>query len=312
MNRSLAVTVPATSANLGCAFDCAALALELRMVAEASTSTEPGLEITCQGEGAARLPTDASNLVVQAIAKLHNWAGCPMPGLRLRLSSEIPVGVGLGSSAAAIVAGLLLGAELVGRRPDDPTLLGLAADLDGHPDNVAAAYLGGLTVAAVESGSKSVLSRRADVPADMRFVVAGPEDPLETSQSRAVLPLTYSRDDAVHNLQRTALLVASVFSGQFDFQPEFFNDRWHQTRRAELVPGVAECLEFVHPALLGVCLSGAGSSVLAICRDGAAEEIADQLRQRFRSREVVARTLILKPDNLGAKGTLAPTPGNGC
>ncbi|HVC21895.1 MAG TPA: homoserine kinase [Candidatus Dormibacteraeota bacterium] len=305
----LAVTVPATSANLGCAFDCAALALDLRLVAEATTSPAPGLEIVAYGEGAASLPTDGSNLVFQAIARLLQWARRPLPGLRLHLRSEIPIGVGLGSSAAAIVAGLLLGVELAGQRPANGTLLWLAAEMDGHPDNVAAAYLGGLAVAAVDASKTSVMTRRAEVPAELRFVVAGPADPLATVRSRAVLPPTYSREDAVHNLQRTALLVASVFSGKFDFQPEFFDDRWHQARRAALVPGVAECLAIAHPDLLGVCLSGSGSSVMAITRDGAADEIAVGLRQLFQSRGVAARTLILSADNVGARVTSPPEPG---
>jgi homoserine kinase len=302
------VTVPATSANLGCAFDCAAVALDLRLAVEASLLPERGLEILCEGEGAGAVPADASNLVVLGIEKIHAWADLPVPGLRLRLRSQIPVGVGLGSSAAAIVAGLLVGVEIVGRSPDDTTLVGMAAALDGHPDNVAAAYLGGFAVAAV-SRTGAVLSRHTEVPEDLRFIVVSPESRLSTLQSRAVLPDTLSREDAVHNLQLTALMVASAFSGQFDFQPGFFSDRWHQDRRAELLPGVAECLALDHPDLLGVCLSGAGPSVLAITRSGAAREMADQLRQCFGDQGVSARTLILRADNQGAKGTFRSEKG---
>lgn len=301
--RMLEVAVPATSANLGCAFDCAALALNLELVVEATPLPFPGLELQCEGEGVETIPTDSSNLVVQGINRLYAWSEAPVPGLRLRLRSAIPVGVGLGSSAAAIVAGLLIGSQLYGRRPDDATLIGLAAELDGHPDNAAAAYLGGLVVSASGADSRRVLSRKAKVPQELEFIVVVPDRPMPTSASRAALPDAYSRVDAVHNLQRAALLVASAFSGEFDFEPEFFADRWHQSQRAELMPGLADCLALEQPDLLGVCLSGAGSSVLAVTRRPA-PEIADQLLQCFRSKGVEARALALSADNLGAKGRL--------
>jgi len=299
----LEVTVPATSANLGCAFDCAALALDLDLMVAATPLLTPDLELSCQGEGADVIPRDAANLVVQGIARLHAWAAVPTPGLRIDLRSAIPVGVGLGSSAAAIVAGLLIGAELSQQRPDDATLIGLAAELDGHPDNVAAAYLGGLVVSAGRSPSGPVLTRKAEVPPDLEFVVVIPDRPMPTSKSRSVLPDTYSRADAVHNLQRAALLVASAFSGDFDFEPEFFADRWHQKQRAELMPGLGECLELAHPALLGIFLSGAGSGVMAVTRR-AGSEIEQELLQCFHGHGVGARALRLTADNQGAKGRL--------
>lgn len=298
------VTVPASSANLGCAFDCAALALNLTMVVEATRLEEPGLEVFYRGPQGAFVPADDTNLVVRGISRLAAWAAIPVPGLRLQIESEIPVGVGLGSSAAAIVAGLLIGAQLAPGRPDDATLIGLAAELEGHPDNVGAAYLGGLVVTASTGGQGPVLSRKAEVPVELDFIAVVPEAAMPTSQSRAVLPDSFSRQDAVHNQQRTALLVASAFSGEFSFEPEFFADRWHQPQRAALIPGLAECLGLRHPDLLGVVLSGAGSAVLAVARR-AAPEIGEQLVERFRSRGVGARAILLKADNAGAKGRLA-------
>ncbi|HUY08907.1 MAG TPA: homoserine kinase [Candidatus Dormibacteraeota bacterium] len=303
----LEVVVPATSANLGCAFDCAALAINLQLTVEATPLATPGFEVNCQGEGSAELPRDESNLVAQGIRRLAAWSRCPTPGLRLQLHSEIPVGAGLGSSAAAIVAGLLIGTQLFPTTPDDATLIGLAAELDGHPDNVAAAYLGGLVVSAGLPGSGRVLTRKAIVPTGLELVVVIPDRPLPTSKARSVLPDTYSRADAVHNMQRASLLVASAFSGEFDFEPEFFADRWHQTQRGELMPGLRECLELEYPGLLGVFLSGAGSSVLAMTK-GAATEVADQLVARFRAQGVGARALVLMADNEGAKGRRLEEP----
>jgi homoserine kinase len=295
-----AVTVPATTANLGCAFDSAALALDLHILAEANLRTESGCEILCEGEGARSLPRDSSNLVVRGIGRLAQWSGAPVPGLSIRVRSQIPVGVGLGSSAAAIVAGLLIGIQIFETRPDDDVLIGLAAELEGHPDNVAAAYLGGLVVAASSAGSGRVMVRKARVPAELRFVAVVPDMPLSTDRARALLPDSYTRAEAVHNLQRAALLVASAFSGDFDFVPEFFADRWHQAQRAVAVPGLGECLALEHPDLLGVFLSGAGSAVLAITR-GEKPEIANLLQSCFRRHGLSSRALSLRADNEGAQ-----------
>jgi homoserine kinase len=300
------VAVPATSANLGCAFDCAALALDLHLVVEARLRAQPGCEVLCEGEGAESLPKDATNLVVRGISRLTQWSGDPIPGLNIRIRSQIPVGVGLGSSAAAIVAGLLIGVQIAGPRPDDATLIGLAAELEGHPDNVAAAYLGGLVVAASKRASGRVLVRKARVPPELRFIAVVPDLPLPTAESRALLPDTYSRADAVHNLQRAALLVASAFSGEFNFEPEFFADRWHQSQRAVAVPGLGECLALEHPDLLGVFLSGAGSSVLAVTR-GEVPEVASQLQSRFQQHGVSSRALTLTADNQGAYAVPEPS-----
>ncbi|HUY24502.1 MAG TPA: homoserine kinase [Candidatus Saccharimonadales bacterium] len=295
-----AVAVPATTANLGCAFDCAALALDLHLFAEASRRADAGCEVLCEGEGAQSLPRDSSNLVARGISRLAEWSGVPVPGLSIRIRSQIPVGVGLGSSAAAIVAGLLIGIQIFETRPDDESLIGLAAEIEGHPDNVAAACLGGLVVAAADPRSGRVMVRKARVPAELRFVAVVPDMPLSTDEARALLPDTYTRADAVHNLQRAALLAASAFSGDFDFVPEFFADRWHQAQRALAVPGLGECLALQHPELLGVFLSGAGSAVVAVTR-GEVPEIGDLLQNCFMRSGLSSRALTLSADNEGAR-----------
>jgi homoserine kinase len=128
-----------------------------------------------------------------------------------------------------------------------------------------------------------------------------PDYALPTEQARRVLPAQYSRDDAVHNLQRAAALAAQLFSGRLEFHRSFFDDRWHQPYRAPLIPGLSEALDFEHPDLMGVCLSGAGPSVLAFVR-GSTQELGKELRQIFTAKGVAARTYVLAADNLGAKG----------
>jgi homoserine kinase len=137
------------------------------------------------------------------------------------------------------------------------------------------------------------------VPPDLEFVVVIPDLVLPTEKARAVLPAQYSRADTVYNLQRAALLAASCFSGRFDLRPELFHDRLHQPYRSQLIPGLEDCLRISHPALLGVFLSGAGSSVLAVVRRGA-QDVAELLGREFHRHNLPTRTLFLKAENRGA------------
>ncbi len=294
------VIVPATSANLGCAFDCAAIALNRYIKAWATVQNGSDFEVIYHGPQPDCVTKDESNLAVRGLRRLADWAGVEARCTQIEIESEIPVGVGLGSSAAAILAGILLGARVYGVEPDAATVLRLAAEIEGHPDNVAAAYHGGLVLSAVCENSGAVLTSRTSVPTDLEFVAVIPDLVLPTEKARAVLPAHYSRPDAVHNLQRAALLAASCFSGQFDLMPELFRDRLHQPYRGQLIPGLADCLEIRHPGLLGVYLSGAGSSVLAVVRHSAAE-VAQLLAKEFGRHGMPTQTLFLKAENRGAK-----------
>jgi len=235
-----------------------------------------------------------------------------LPPLRLDVRNDIPLGVGLGSSAAAIVAGVLLGGELCGCKLTAAELLRLAVEIEGHPDNVAAALHGGFAVAAMPEEAPDtgdiadILVAKANVPQSIDFVAVIPEVPLPTEKARAALPAQYSRRDVVANLQRTALLTASFFSGG-ELSPELFRDKLHQPYRGPLVPGIAECLAFRHSGLAGVFLSGAGSAVMAIARHSA-KEIGDALVGEFRRKGTAARALVLKADNRGAQCSWSDTP----
>lgn len=305
--RSSSVIVPATTANLGCAFDCAGIALSLYLRASAKASDSSGFAVTYHGESAGQIPTDASNLMVKAMQGAAARSKANLPGAQIEVQNDIPLGIGLGSSAAAIVAGTVLGGELCGVELDAAETLRLALEIEGHPDNIAAAVHGGMVVAAITSQAAKasepveVLVARVDVSPKLDFVVVIPETPLPTEKARAALPAEYSRTDVVANLQRTALLTACFFSGR-RLSPELFRDRLHQPYRSPLVPGIAQALEFRHPGLVGIFLSGAGSAVMAITEHSAAR-IGDALVAEFGRQGVAAKAVLLKADNQGAQIT---------
>jgi homoserine kinase len=308
----ITVQVPASSANLGPAFDCAAIALNLHLRASAtpSTLTAPAYEIHYCGANEDRITLDDTNLILRSMRSIATASHKTLPGGRLEIENPIPIGCGLGSSAAAIIAGTLLGAELCGIKLERNDLLRHALAIENHPDNVSAALYGGMVVAATIAATTSdqggsataaseVIVSRTDVSPDLDFVAVTPDMPLPTEKARAALPAQYSRADVVHNLQRTALLTAAFFSGR-GFVPEIFCDRVHQPYRAPLVPGIAACLEFRHEGLAGIFLSGAGSSIMAIATKNAAE-IGEALVAEFARHGVGAHATLLKADNRGAQ-----------
>ncbi len=294
-DQGLLVRVPASSANLGSAFDTAALALALRLEVQCLWIPEGGVELEYRGPDPEQVPLGPDNLICRGMEEV---AGEAVGGIRLVVRSEIPIGVGLGSSAAALVAGVLIGAELGVGGHSREELLGVAARLEGHPDNAAAALLGGFVVAA--QTSSGVLTRRTDLPSQLRFVIATPALALPTATSRAVLPSSYDREDVTWNLQRAALLTAAFFSDPLSLSPELFADRLHQGRRAQLVPGISDCLKVRHPDLLGVFLSGAGSSVVGVVR-GSEGEVGELFREAFAGAGISARTRVALADNQGAR-----------
>lgn len=296
------ISVPASSANLGCGFDCAALALSLHMKVRGQLAGTPGFRVRYSGPHSERIPLDDSNLVVRAARSAAERVGVEIAGGEIEIENEIPIAAGLGSSAAAIVAGILLAAQHLGEAPDPAALLSLACRIEGHPDNVAAAWHGGLVVAAPQPDGR-VRVARAALPEDLQLIAVVPDFQLTTERARAVLPARYDRADAVHNLQRFALLVATCFSGEFRLTPELFRDRLHQPFRAPLVPGLQACFALRHPDLLGVFLSGAGSAVLALARASAAE-IGERLANEFIGHGVDARVFLLRPENRGARDFL--------
>jgi homoserine kinase len=296
--RVFSAVVPASSANVGCAFDSAAIALNLYLRASVKPA-KSGFEVTYRGANADQIPRDASNLIVKTMQRAAAAMHASLPSAQLDVQNDIPIGVGLGSSAAAIVAGILLAGKLCATELAPADTLQLAAEIEGHPDNVAAALHGGFVVAAAPEAPGNVSFAKANVSQALDFIAVIPDVPLPTEKARAVLPAQYPRRDVVANLQRTALLAARFFSGG-ELSPELFSDRIHQPYRAPLIPGIAECLAYRHAGLAGVFLSGAGSAVMAIARHNS-REIGEALVAEFRRKDTNARALTLRADTTGAQ-----------
>ena len=254
------VRVPASSANLGPGFDTLGLALDLHLQCEFARADCLRIEVT--GRDAESIATDESNLIWKTAAAYS------APPIALRIQNEIPLGKGLGSSAAAITAGVVIANELLDWRWTAAQILNEAARREGHPDNVAACILGGIIASAIGDDGKA-RAVRLEIPVGIDLAVVVPGFALATSKARAALPDCYTRADTIYNLQRVALLVASLAKGSaVDFAASL-GDRIHQPYRTSLVPGLTECLALRAPGLLGCVLSGAGPSVLVFFESGA-------------------------------------------
>ncbi|HEY6348881.1 MAG TPA: homoserine kinase [Candidatus Angelobacter sp.] len=292
------VTVPATSANLGCAFDCGGLALQLYLNARFIPAQGRQLTVQYTGKTADRIPLNESNLVVRSMRLAAKYFGAAKPGGSILVESQIAVGVGLGSSAAAIIAGLLLGARACGKDFSPEQLLRCAEELEGHIDNAAAAFHGGLVFALSNANDRAV-ALKTYFPEQIKLVVVVPSVAVPTHHARRALPASYKRADVVHTLQRTAVLAATCFSGKFELFPELFDDRLHQPYRQKLAPGIARCLRHRQEGLLGVAISGSGSSVIAFAEKNEAQ-IARELQKIFSEEGIQAEGLVTAADNGGA------------
>jgi homoserine kinase len=290
------VRVPATSANLGPGFDALGLALALHN--EVRAEEAEGVSVEVSGEGAGHLATDASNVVARGVRRAYEAAGRPFRGVRLACVNRVPTARGLGSSAAAWVGGLVAGNALCGGPLPPDALLGLAARAEGHPDNVAAALLGGLTVACATGDGVTAVS--LPVPPELIWVVLVPETTSATAEARAVLPASVPRADAVFNVQRVALLLGALQAGRVAALAAALDDRLHQPYRLTLFPWMPAVVDAARAAgALGCVLSGAGPSLLAVVREGAAE-VGRAMEAALRGAGIAGRARSLAVDTTGA------------
>ena len=301
--RRVAVKVPATTANLGPGFDTLGLALSLYDELSVTAVSEPGARVEVHGVGAGDIPTDDSNLVVRAIARTFAEYGQPLPGLELVAHNAIPHGRGLGSSGAAIVSGIMaakgLLAGIVDMHADE--LLALATSMEGHPDNVAPALFGGLTIAWTEEGRprhKKLIVHRGVSP-----LICVPQATMSTEVARGLRPVSVPHEDAIFNVSRSALLIAALIQS-----PELLlaatEDRLHQSYRASAMPETVALLQALRDAGLAAVVSGSGPSILVLCSDPA---------QRLAAAKLVGdhdgtpwQTLMLAVDFKGATVSMHP------
>ena len=301
LNRTIRVRVPGTSANCGPGFDAIGVACTIYNDLELTLKGEEGLVIEIEGEGAANIPADERNIVLRAIRTILKRAHREdeVKGFHIRMTNHIPLSRGLGSSAAAIVAGLKAANALLGNRFSRRELLQMATNIEGHPDNVAPAIFGGFTISVVTRGRVECFSLMPRMP--LKFVVAVPEFPLSTRLARSVLPEQVKMKDAVFNLSRAALLVAALTKGQPRFLRNAFADALHQPYREKLIPGMKDVFrDACRAGALGASLSGAGPCLIAYTLENE-EAVGQAMVEAFKEHEIKAHALQLSLDAHGAR-----------
>jgi len=270
--------VPASSANLGPGFDALGLALGVYLTCRFQHSET--LVITTSGRDSDSIPATPDNLIWQTALTVARDHQMTMPPIELHIHNEIPLGKGMGSSAAALTAGVVIADELLGLKWKPLRILDEAARLEGHPDNVAPCTLGSIVASAIDSGGVT-RAIRMPLPKSFDIAVVVPDFDLPTVKARSVLPSGYSREDAVFNVQRASLLIAALATGTTNAFPAALEDRFHKPYREALVPGLHEILRLRAPGLLGCVLSGAGPSILVFFERGY-DGVCELVRQIFR------------------------------
>ena len=296
------VKAPATTANMGPGYDCLGMALDVwnTIEVEVLDSGEPVVEVT--GEGAGELGTGRDNLVYRSMEFLFQDAGQEMPLVRIRCDNAIPLARGMGSSAAAIAGGLVAANAICSQDYTPNDLLEMAATIEGHPDNVAAAVLGGMQLVIsdkTEEGSR-LYAVSINVPPELRAVVFVPQVRIATEDARAVLPEKITVADAVHNMGRIGLLVASMTTNHPEYLAIATQDLLHQPYRQPLFPAMKVIFKAALDAgALGVFLSGSGSTVLALTQ-GREMTVAYEMAEAARQASVEGNVSVTQPTVRGA------------
>jgi homoserine kinase len=287
---AITLRVPATSANLGAGFDCLGLALDL--FASITVTFTPYEQPPTEDVG--------EKMVLTAIRQTYLRLGKPMPGVRAHYTVAIPLGRGMGASAVARVAGVLAANEFEGHPLDENDCLDIASDLEGHGDNACPALFGGMQVCVQHEGR--YLRAPCSYPADAAMAVLIPDHSMATKDARKVLPETYSKADAVHNTGRSALFVAAMAAGRMDLLDAATDDRIHQHQRAVLFPPMFDIFAAARGAgAHAAWLSGAGSSIAAICPEARVRDVAAAMLARLQETGGSGRSLVTRIARDGAR-----------
>jgi len=297
--NSVTVRAPATTANLGPGFDSIGMALDLW---NELTLTRGDFSISATGEGADLVPLDARNLAVTGVEAIFNYIGEPVPGLQYEQVNRVPFARGMGSSSSAIVSGLVAGSAISGADLTREEITILAADIEGHPDNVAPAIYGGCTVG-VRNGTDKWIVDQVKLPEELYAVLFVPEMEMNTHESRARLPDQISRTDAVYNIGRAALLVNALSSGRLELLKYATDDKLHQPHRSQAFTALPHLIEAaIKGGAHGAFLSGAGPSVLALAT-GREVTISYEMAEKARILGVAGKPMIMAVAHQGASVT---------
>ena len=296
MSRNHSFRVPAGTSNLGAGFDTLGLALEIYL----RVRTEPAskMEIVALGVDAAEIPTTPDNLILRVANYVAAQRKRELPAFRMTIANEIPLARGLGSSAAAILAGITCYELMLEDRLSEQEIFRYAFEFEPHPDNLSPALRGGL-VAACQGADRDVFIANLSVAPGVKSVIVIPDFEVSTEKARAVLPQTYSRKDAVYNIQRSALIVGALTTGNWALLGEAMNDRIHQQYRASLIPGFEEILALRTPGLYGLALSGAGPTIFALAEPSTADEVGWDITAVFEKHGVKALPHVVNIDTEG-------------
>jgi homoserine kinase len=283
------IRVPATSANLGPGFDCLGLALDIWN----EVSFEPAEKLIYQatGEGAEKLNRGTKNLLTKAFALVYETCGKEMKGVKIHAKNKIFMSSGLGSSAAAIVAGLFGANEMLGKPLNGGDLLKIATEMEGHPDNVVPALIGGLVISSIVKDE--IIWRRHETP-EWTIVIVKPQVEWLTKTARAVLPKSVSRTDAVFNISRSLLVVEALLNGDVSFLQKVMDDRIHQPYRLRHISGGTAAYK-VAKQFGAAALSGAGPSIINFVNPKDAEKAKKEIASVFEERGIETKSIITKP-----------------
>mgnify|MGYP001809729373 CR=1 FL=1 len=305
------VKVPATTANFGAGFDCFGMALPIYNVITIEETVLPGtgIEINIMSEtdnddefAIEHIPKDENNIIYKAVEMLYNSIGQSPSELKINIKSQIPIAKGLGSSAAIIVGGLLAANELLGKPADEAALLSIATEVEGHPDNVVPAIIGGLVLTSQEEDG-SIVYRKLTWPEEWHLTICVPDYELATDISRSVLPKEIPLQNATFNTRRTAMFIEALHTKDAELMKLALQDKLHQPYRTKLVPGLQDIMDNLkhEENVIGCVLSGAGPSILIISQKNNLDRIKSIVSDTWENYNVKTDIHTYKVEEKGAQ-----------